>query len=135
MGSAEELAEFVDSYLAELSRRFGVPKPRWLFVNYEAVRAPMYVWPLDAPPGGGAIFLPEQPLLRAWEADGELCRRALKHILAHEFRHYVQHLRWGRMLDAVPVFVRELGATLFAVRETWMLPGAAARALARLASR
>jgi len=115
----EDLGVFIDSYIQKLSRKYGVKKPMWLFVNYDVLRVPAYIWPYGSGPGQGFIAFPERPLRRAWEKDPELAKRALEHIIAHEFRHYMQHLRYGNLMDYMPIFIRELGAHFFAVVETW----------------
>jgi len=111
-----EVTRFIDETLEDLASVWGVPKPLWYFMPAEYIGAPQYAWDVRTPPGKGAIWLPEEHVLELWRKDKEKTRLLLKHFLAHEFKHYLQHRRWGTKLEILPTAWKEGRARAFAFR-------------------
>jgi len=103
--------DFVNSYLAELSTKHG------------SRRRPY--WSLDAKgdmtKGKCAItfwneILLTKDLLLAWLVDSEEAKPIIRHVLAHEFGHYLHHVRHVKGKS----FIREQMAKEFAEQESGM---------------
>jgi len=77
----KQLSRVIDELLTELSKREGVPKPRWMWgvgdAYYREIRLIMIDWSY-------LLFYTEFP---------QKTIKLLKYEVAHEFKHYLDHLK------------------------------------------
>jgi len=80
----EELATFIDSFLSELSRKYGVSTPGWGFSAMPiptGLRAAKYVPPTS-------LILVNRNLIYYYRVNRVLTEDIVKFVLAHEFYHH-----------------------------------------------
>jgi len=95
----EEVEAFISETLkAYTAMTLGVEKPPdWGWTSQ---------WRIYYSPRERKIYIHEL-LKEAWKLDPELTKRFLKYALAHEFAHYVQHVRGVSVLEVVKVPIIE----------------------------
>jgi len=85
MSMKNEISEFVDSVIYDLAKREGVP-----FIFHEFG---FFIGVAVYDPKRTIIILREHRVFNAWRKNKETAKRNLRYVLAHEFYHYLVHIK------------------------------------------